>query len=242
MKRLIAIFLNVIVISLLFSANPAYSLCTGGSSGAVTCTCDAELPTCSTNQTIKYDGTNWVCSGSTGSSSGGPPARVFSMEYKGLTAGHAGNLGLSFYDGRCNALYPGSWVLRSSNFEQIETLPAVNARLHIDAATCYDLAIGTGRSCTIEPTLPRFSFNGGHYAYNWNCENWVTTSPSSTTTLHFVKTSSAATPIRYNNQTGGSGLEGDSTTTGRISYDPGSSTCSDSIPFICVGYKAGYGP
>jgi hypothetical protein len=191
MKRLVAIFLNVIVISLLFVANPAYSLCTGGSSGGVTCTCDAELPNCSTNQTIKYNGTNWVCTNS-GSSGGG---LNYPLEVKGITSvTMASNLGYAAYSAQCNTDYPGSWFAKTSDFEQIGELPviAAPARIHVDHYT-QDI----GKMGDVDDSYIWYDHidtpDGWNYSrinryQAFNCGNWRTTlkfaipSPSSSTT------------------------------------------------------------
>lgn len=176
-------------------------------------------------------------SSSSTSSSGGPPARVFSMEYKGLTGSHARNLGLSFYDTRCNTLYPGSWVLRSSNLENIEVLPqissAINAALDIDL--CGIVQVGSVRYCQFEPTIEHSAQITSISAYYLNCNNWSSTS-SLDTIATFCKNSPSSQTLR-STYLRVHMVSGDCDGSGSVLMN---SSCNVSGPFICVGYKAGY--
>jgi len=54
-------------------ASPAFAICTGGSSGGVTCSCTDELPACSTGQTVTWNGSAWTCTTPSGST---PPTEA----------------------------------------------------------------------------------------------------------------------------------------------------------------------
>lgn len=178
MKQNIIKLTTITVLLIIGSYSLSHALCTGGTSGGVTCSCDNELPSCSTNQTIKYNGTSWVCTNS-GSSGGG---LVYPLEVKGITSvTMASNLGYAAYSAQCNSDYPGSWFAKTSDFDQIEELPviAAPARIHVDN---YATDIGkTGDLYTGHiyynhvGTPDGWNYTGINRYQAFNCGNWRTT-------------------------------------------------------------------
>lgn len=145
---------------------------TGGGGGG-----GGSFPTCNSGETIAFDGTDWVCAIAANPSSGNiakdPFTTEFTLEIKGVTAPMAANLGYEAYSNACNALYPGSWFLQSTDFKYIDTIPAITswARIHYSSLHDDDTAY--------YPFGPGISRNNGNAALVSqgkldNCVNWST--------------------------------------------------------------------
>jgi hypothetical protein len=64
--------LSVMVGLATLPASPALAICTGGSSGGVTCSCTDELPSCSTGETVTWNGSAWACTTPSGGGTDAP--------------------------------------------------------------------------------------------------------------------------------------------------------------------------